>query len=99
MSDNHRQAAFYNTCVTRPNVHDNPTTRCRRRRPVSQCAENEAKRLSVERLCMGFPQDDELLKCGDGESEVSEDALDNEKCVFNMADFYDSIPGKNINFV
>lgn len=85
MSDHHRQAAFYNTCVTRANVqkqhHRRPTT----------CEVTESTRLPTDESGCPILQQDEI-RCG--ESEAS-DAIDTEKCVFNMADFYESIPGND----
>lgn len=88
MTDHHRQAAFYNTCVTRAKVPENPS----RRRSVSRCEEIEAKRVIAENECMGLHHEDEL-RCGESDKTVDE-ALENDKSAFNMADFYESIPGK-----
>lgn len=89
MTDPHRQAAFYNTCVTRAKIHE----RAFRRPPISRYEENqEAKLLSAENVCMGLQQDDEL-RCEES-SKSDSDAIENDKSVFNMSDFYQSIPGK-----
>lgn len=84
MTDNHRAAAFYNTCVRRPVVQEV------HRRHVTRF-ESESFSSKVERQSQMDRITGDDLMC---ESVHSNDVIASEKSVFNMADFYESIPGK-----
>lgn len=83
----HRNSTFKNTCIKTPvnpkNNHPNPLfERCTSRNQIEkehQCGKNHNSTSSIQNVT---------------EENNSAGSIDVEKNVFNLVDFFDSIPGK-----